>query len=197
MPRRAFHLYQRKRVVNINVNVFVAGLFSIAVAKYPVVVISGIIGHEHKLWISIVAYFIDTVIDIFIYFGLHWIANHWRPLKETHIVDKLTMPTESRTRNFLVDVGKVQAERFALVPIFAIIAISGMWALQHYGSIKPNWAFVIAFIIAMMITRVIHTFWGYRSGTFVDHDRVVAANSSVTDESAIDDVVVDNAEDTN
>jgi len=168
MPKRVFKLYQRKRVININVNVFVAGLFSIAIAKYPVAVISGIIGHEQKLLISFLAYAIDTIIDILIYFGLHWIANHWRPLKESHLVDKVTTPAESKTRNFLVDVGKVQAERIALVPIFALVAISGMWALQHFASTQPKWAFVIAFIVAMLITRIIHTVWGYRSGTFKD-----------------------------
>ena len=171
MPKRAFNLYQRKRVININVNVFLAGILSIALAKYPIMVLSGMIGHEHKLAISIMAYVIDTLIDVSLYFGLHWIANHWRPLKETHLVDKLTTPAESRTKNFLVDVGKVQAERIALVPIFAAIAISGMWALQHFAEFKPNWAFVIAFIVAMIITRVIHTVWGLRSGTFKDHDR--------------------------
>ncbi len=169
MPKRVFKLYQRKRVININVNVFVAGLFSIAIAKYPVAVISGMIGHEQKLLISVLAYAIDTVIDILIYFGLHWIANHWRPLKQSHLVDKVTTPAESRTRNFLLDVGKVQAERIALVPIFALIAISGMWALQHFASTQPKWAFVIAFIVAMLITRIIHTIWGYKTGTFKDN----------------------------
>lgn len=171
MPKRAFQLYQRKRVININVNVFLAGILSIALAKYPIMIFSGMIGHEHKLAISIMAYVIDTLIDVLLYFGLHWIANHWRPLKETHLVDKLTTPADSRTKNFLIDVGKVQAERIALVPIFAAIAISGMWALQHFAGFKPNWAFVIAFIVAMIITRVIHTVWGLRSGTFKDHDR--------------------------
>ena len=168
MPKRAFHFYQRKRVVNINVNVFLAGIFSIALAKYPVLILSELIGHEHKLAISVMAYIIDTVIDVCLYFGLHWIGNHWNPLKETHIVDKLTTPADSRTKNFLVDVGKVQAERIALVPLFAAIAISGMWALQHYAEIKPNWAFVIAFVVAMIITRILHTIWGLRSGTFCD-----------------------------
>ena len=171
MPKRAFHFYQRKRVVNINVNVFLAGILSIAIAKYPIMLLSDVIGHEHKLKLSILAYVIDTTIDVLLYFGLHWIANHWRPLKETHIVDKLTTPADSRTKNFLVDVGKVQAERIALVPIFAAIAISGMWALQHFAELKPNWAFVIAFIVAMIITRIIHTVWGLKSGTFKDHDR--------------------------
>ncbi len=182
MPRRAFKFYQRKRVVNINVNVFVAGLLSIALAKYPVMLVSAMIGHEHKFIISIAAYVIDTTIDVVLYFGLHWIANHWRPLKETHIVDKLTTPAESRTRNFLVDVGKVQAERFALVPIFACIAIGGMWSLQHFASVQPKWAFVIAFIVAMIFTRIIHTIWGYHSGTFKDHDR--APNTGDTQSNA-------------
>ncbi len=171
MPRRLFQFYQRKRVLNINLNVFVAGIASIVIAKYPVALISGMVGHEHKLVISMLAYVIDTVIDVLLYFGLHWMANHWRPLERTHLVDKLTMPAESRTKNFLVDVGKVQAERFALVPIFACIAITGMWALQHFWGFKPNWAFVIAFVAAMIFTRIIHTIWGYHSGTFKDGDR--------------------------
>jgi hypothetical protein len=172
MPTRAFKFYQRKRVVNINVNVFFAGVVSIVIAKLPVAWISAMIGHEHKLIISVVAYGIDTLIDVVLYFGLHWIANHWRPLKESHIIDRVTTPERQRTRKFWVDVGKVQAERFALVPIFAAMAISGTWGLQHFGSIRPDWAFVWAFLVAMVITRVIHTVWGYRSGTFQDDAQV-------------------------
>lgn len=178
MPKRAFHLYQRKRVVNINVNVFVAGLLSIAIAKYPIMLLSEMIGHEHKFKLSVLAYVIDTVIDVGLYFGLHWIANHWRPIKKTKLVNTLTTPEDSRTSNFLVDVAKVQAERFALVPIFALIAMGGMWALQHYSNFKPDWAFVVSFIAAMLVTRVIHTVWGYRSGTFLDHDRAHNAGDS-------------------
>ncbi len=168
MPKRVFHFYQRKRVVNINVNVFLAGLLSIAIAKYPIMLISASVGHEHKFLNSVIAYALDTVIDVFLYFGLHWIANHWKPFKNAHIADKLTTPEDQRSRNFLVDVGKVQAERFALVPIFAIIATGGMYGLQKLFHTQPSWAFVIAFIVAMIITRIIHTVWGYRSGTFRD-----------------------------
>lgn len=172
MPGRAFKLYQRKRVVNINVNVFVAGVVSITLAKYPVMVISGLIGHEHKLLISVLAYVIDTTIDILMYFGLHWIANHWRP---SGSVERAAIENDSvderpvKKRKFWVDVALVQAERIALVPIFALMAISGTWALQHFGKIKPDWAFVWAFLMAMVVTRVLHTIWGYKSGTF--HDR--------------------------
>lgn len=170
MPRRAFRLYQRKRVVNINVNVFVAGVVSIALAKYPVMLISGWIGHEHKLLISVLAYVIDTTIDILMYFGLHWVANHWRPSRvpvSTPVATIDEAPTKQHS--FWVDVALVQAERIALVPIFALMAISGTWAFQHFGQIRPDWAFVWAFLIAMVVTRILHTIWGYKSGTF--HDR--------------------------
>jgi hypothetical protein len=174
MPRRAFQFYQRKRVVNINLNIFVAGLIAIAIAKYPVLLISNFVGHEHKLLISVLAYIVDTSIDIFIYFGLHWIANHWRPNQSPPLEESPTITTDpkigdSKTKKFLIDAGRVQAERFALVPIFAIIAMGGMWAIQHLTTIKPDWAFVFSFIFAMLCTRVIHTIWGYRSGTFRDN----------------------------
>ena len=169
MPKRAFNLYQRKRVVNINLNIFVAGMIAIAIAKYPVMLISDWVGHEHKLLISVLAYLVDTSVDIFIYFGLHWVANHWKPhARQTS--EYIAPSTDgSKAKKFLLDAGKVQAERFALVPIFAAIAMGGMWAIQHLTSIEPDWAFVIAFIVAMLCTRVIHTIWGYRSGTFRDN----------------------------
>ena len=176
MPKRAFHFYQRKRVVNINLNIFVAGLIAIAIAKYPVLLVSNLVGHEHKLLISVLAYLVDTSIDIFIYFGLHWIANHWTP-RAKGLIEPIAPiapePDGSKAKKFLLDAGKVQAERFALVPIFALIAMGGMWALQHLTTMAPDWAFVFSFIFAMCITRIVHTVWGYRSGTFQDYDRRV------------------------
>ena len=169
MPRRAFQIYQRKRIININVNIFIAGLIAIAIAKYPVSVMSGLVGHEHKLIISMLSYLIDTIIDIFVYFGLHWVANQWRPMKKFD-PDTGENADESRIKKFLMDAGKVQAERFALVPIFAVFATGGMWAMQKFMDMEPDWAFVYAFIIAMIITRIVHTVWGYRSGTFRDND---------------------------
>ncbi len=177
MPQRVFKLYQRKRVININVNIFLAGLIAIAIAKYPISVLSAMIGHEHKLVISVFSYALDTVIDVFVYFGLHWIANQWRPMKrldpEPDQAD--TDAHEPKPKKFLMDAGKVQAERFALVPIFAVLATGGMWWLQRQYHVEPGWAFVIAFVFAMLVTRVIHTVWGYRSGTFRDEGRAVGA----------------------
>jgi len=168
MPKRAFKFYQRKRVVNINLNILAAGLLSIAITKFPVMFISNWIGSEHKFWISVIAYVLDTTIDVILYYGLHWLANQWNP--RGNLPKKSDRP---KHRKFLQDATRIQAERMALVPIFMLVAMGGMWALQHYMHVSASWAFVYAFVAAMLCTRVIHTFWGYRSGTFKDHVDVI------------------------
>lgn len=164
MPQRVFQFYQRKRVVNINLNILAAGFIAIAIAKYPVMLIGEWIGPEHKLLISVIAYVLDTVIDVFVYYALHWVANHWNPRGNLPKNQKL-----AKSRKFFHDATRVQAERLALVPIFMLVSMGGMWALQHFHHITHSWAFVYAFVAAMFVTRIAHTLWGYRSGTFKDH----------------------------
>ncbi|MBL4698258.1 MAG: hypothetical protein JKX70_05430 [Phycisphaerales bacterium] len=174
MPKRAFNLYQRKRVININANIFITGLISIAISIYPVKLLSGMIGHEHELLISVLAYIIDTTIDVFIYFGFHWIANHWKPFE-----DKSENSSSSKAMDFLRDAGRVQFERFVLAPLFAFLSISATWALQQFADMDPGWAFALAFIVSMCITRIIHTIWGYRSGLFLDRNPVLSADQAL------------------
>ncbi len=162
MPKRAFKFYQRNRVVNINLNILAAGLLAIVLIKLPVMYISKWIGPEHKLLISVIAYILDTIVDVMVYYGLHWVANHWDPN------NRRDLSKQPKKRRFVHDATRIQAERMALVPIFMLVAIGGMWALQNYFSIGASWALIYAFVSAMLITRVIHTFWGYRSGTFKD-----------------------------
>lgn len=163
MPQRVFKFYQRKRVVNINLNILAAGFIAIALAKLPVMYISVWIGPDHKFLISVIAYAIDTVFDVLVYYALHWIANHWNP--QGHLPKHDDRP---KSRRFMHDATRVQAERMALVPIFMLIAMGGMWALQKFAAITASWAFVYAFASAMIATRILHTLWGYRSGTFRD-----------------------------
>lgn len=162
MPKRVFKLYQRKRVVNINLNILAAGILAIVLIKFPVMFISKWIGPEHKLLISVIAYVLDTIVDVMVYYALHWIANHWDP---NNLKDQSKLP---KKRRFIHDATRIQAERMALVPIFMFVAIGGMWAIQEFFSIGASWALIYAFVSAMLITRIIHTFWGYRSGTFKD-----------------------------
>lgn len=163
MPQRVFKYYQRKRVVNINLNILAAGFLAIALAKLPVMYIGDWIGEEHKLLIAGVAYLVDTVFDVMVYYGLHWVANHWNP--NGHLPQRAERP---KSRRFMHDATRIQAERMALVPIFILIGPGGMWALDRFGGLQHSWAFVIAFAAAIVTTRVIHTAWGLRSGTFRD-----------------------------
>lgn len=163
MPQRVFKWYQRKRIVNINLNILAAGLIAIALAKFPVMWISAWIGEEKKFLISVIAYVLDTTLDVCVYYALHWMANNWNP--HGHLPKHAERP---KKRRFIHDATRVQAERMALVPLFMIVAMGGMWALQKFGGVSASWAFVIAFVSAMLVTRVVHTLWGMRSGTFRD-----------------------------
>ena len=168
MWRRLFQLYQRKRVVNINANVTFAGILAILLAKWPVMLVAEWLGEDRKFWISLAAYFIDMVFDFVVYFTLHWMANHWKPGKPAPI-------DRARLIHFAQDALVVQAERVVLVPLFAVIAIGGMWQLQKHTDITASWAFVVTYLVAILITRVLHTIIGYRTGTFSDrrhHRRV-------------------------
>ncbi|MEM9373775.1 MAG: hypothetical protein AAGA55_09040, partial [Planctomycetota bacterium] len=145
------------------VNVIAAGLLAIALAKFPVAWAAELIGREHKFLISLAAYGIDMVFDLIVYFGLHWIANQWKP-GDPEPVDK------HRVGRFFADALVIQAERLVLVPVFAAIAIGGLWLLQHRTEIGVGWLFVITYTTAILVTRVLHTLMGYRTGSF-DDDR--------------------------
>lgn len=163
MPRRLFQLYQRKRVININANVTVAGLLALVLAIYPVMWIGHVVPEEYRLLRIIIPYFIDMLLDGTVYFVLHWIANHWRP-GQPEPMDR------ARIRRFATDALIVQAERMALVPVFALIALGGLWLHEHHRvlDLEYHWAFFITYLIAILVTRILHTIIGYRTGSFDD-----------------------------
>ncbi|MCL4220511.1 MAG: hypothetical protein KJZ65_03990 [Phycisphaerales bacterium] len=163
MPERVFRLYQRHKLININVNIAAAGLLAILVAKYPVHLadrfIDETLGLGHPLIKSIAAAVIDGVADVVIYYVLHWLANHWRPFGRMHDSDK---PDDDRL--FLRNATLVQFERLALSPIFYGVSIGLMWAVQHFTDIRTSWAFVIAFATGIIVTRILHSIYMVRTG---------------------------------
>jgi hypothetical protein len=160
MPHRLFDLYQRKRIVNINANILMSGLLAVLVAKYPVDVVGRLIGEDHKILITLAAGGIDMVIDVALYYALHWVANHWTPPWKRQ-------PAARPERAFFRDASLIQFERAILSPLYYLIAMGSMLALQHRGWV-PGWAFLTAFASGLLVTRVVHTAWGLRSGLFVD-----------------------------
>lgn len=162
MHRRLFDLYQRKRVLNINANIVASGLLAILIAKYPVYLVGKAIGREHRFLITLAAGAIDMVVDIAIYYALHWIANHWHPSwKKT--------ARRQHKRTFFHDASLIQFERAILSPLYYVIAMGLMYALQRWDVVESHsWAFVIGFATGIVVTRVVHTIWGIRTGRFAD-----------------------------
>lgn len=165
MPDRIFRLYQRKRIVNVNANVTAAALLSIVIGAYPVHLVTAWVGAERELVNSLIAGAIDLSIDVMIYFGLHWIANHWRPLSPKTEADHHDYNKEKRP--FWKDATLVQFERALLSPLYYVVAVGSMWGLQVLG-MHHVWAYVIGFAAAIFVTRILHTLWGLRSGTLRD-----------------------------
>ena len=158
MPKRAFKFYQRHLLVNVNLNIIGAGFLGIAISKFPVLWVTGWIGAEHKLINSVVAAVIDAIADVAIYYALHWVANQWRPIKPAR---EHELPQVGFWRHATL----IQFERLMFTPAFYVIAIGGMWALQHAG-VSASWAFVLAFSAAILVTRLIHTLWCLHTGRF-------------------------------
>ena len=168
MAPRIFRFYQRHRIVNVNLNIIGAGLLAVAISKLPVHWLSVMIGEQHKFINSIVAAVVDGIVDIGLYFVLHWIANHWGPIKH----ERKANARRDEDGELIEDSAKfwreaslVQFERLTLTPVFYLFAIGGMWGLQHYG-IRASWAFVLSFSVGLVVTRVMHTWWALRTGRF-------------------------------
>lgn len=163
MPDRVFQLYQRHKLININVNVAAAGLLAIVVAKYPVHLLDGVItqhvGAGHALLKSVGAAVVDGVADVAIYYVLHWLANHWRPYGRKHAAEN---PDDAR--HFFRNATLVQFERLVLSPVFYGISVGLMWAFQKFGDVRASWAFVIAFCVGIVVTRILHSIYMIQTG---------------------------------
>lgn len=167
MPDRLFRLYQRKRVVNINANVVAAGLLSTLIVAGLLKILTNVVGTTWPTWgYTLFSLGADIVLDVAIFAGLHWIANHWRPLKGKTSRERLQLGAAAPPH--LKDAAHVQLERAVLSPLYYIIAGSGTELLQRAG-MQPGWAVMIAYPLGLLVTRSLHTYWGLRTGSFEDH----------------------------
>jgi len=167
MPGRLFRYYQRSRLVNINTNVIVAGMLALIPTAGMVRLSKVFITTDQKWVYTGISVGADIIADVAIYYALHWVANHWRPLRGRSHHERRKL--EAKPPPFLKDASLVQFERALLSPLYYITAALLMQFVQHQG-VKAYWAVFIAFPTGLMLTRVIHTLWGLRSGTFLDHE---------------------------
>lgn len=160
---RWFRFYQRYRILNVNANIVLAGFLAILVAKWPVQWVSNWIGEGRDVLKVVAAAAIDGIADILIYFVLHWLANHWRPFKSKS--EREAALLEKRRGKFLKHATVIQFERYALFPVFYLVAMGGMYMLMQTG-MREGWAFALGFAAAIFTTRVLHTTYWLKTGRF-------------------------------
>lgn len=169
MPDRLFRLYQRRRVININANIIASGLLSTVIVMGLLWFMKAVIGTSWPTWgytaFSGVA---DLVLDVSMFAALHWVANHWRPMKGRNELEQAELGAPRP--NPVADGARLQLERAIISPLYYIIALAGTQALQEQG-LHPAWAVGIAYPAGLVVTRTIHTIWGLRSGTYTDHHK--------------------------
>jgi hypothetical protein len=161
-------LYAR-RIVNINVNIILAGIF----ALLPLFVVTKVVhavffdnlpSEQLTFWqkkiFGGVTLLTDIVADLACFYALHWLANHWPKRipggKLVHVAGDAAAP------GYFKDATLVQIERMVLSPLLYTIWLLTQFLLMRYG-VAPHWAMVLGFCVATPLIRLIHTLWMLRA----------------------------------
>lgn len=167
MFRRISDLYSR-RIVNVNVNIVLAGLIALGPTLLVVrlaehLLASGVVSPARihvgaKALITGVTFFADLLFDVSTYYLLHWLANHSR---KSHRQERLEVIAEAAVENvpFFRDATKVQVQRMVLSPVLYIVFLGGQFALMTLLQVRPVHATMIGFASGILIARTLHTFW--------------------------------------
>lgn len=170
-------LYSR-RIINVNVNVVVAGVFALLITigvmhlfdRWGFIEhLKGIVPdfsfnlmgkrfelHGQKFVISGLTFIVDLIADVAVYYVLHWLANHM-----PHHKGRPKTTVAYADMSFVRDASLVQFERAILSPLLYVVALGLQNTLLHKGvSLEKSTA--IGFALGIATTRVIHTMWMLR-----------------------------------
>ncbi|MBA4039428.1 MAG: hypothetical protein C0468_03745, partial [Planctomyces sp.] len=156
----------RSKIVNINVNILVASSAAVLLSTIPVHY-SRYLGvpDESKLLIIAIALVADIVLDVSIYYALHWLANHWPRTWKTagRLVVKAAQVSsyEPPPTPFLREATRVQVQRLALSPILYGTYLGATYAFLHGGMDRTH-ASLASWALCVPLTRVLHTLWMLR-----------------------------------
>jgi uncharacterized membrane protein YjjB (DUF3815 family) len=167
MWRAIGRLYQH-RIVNVNVNILVAGVLALAPAVAAAKGTYWLLGtddpeslsHPQRLLIAGVTFVTDVVFDVAIYFVLHWLANHLpqrlkRASGASIVLDAAHVP-------FLRDATVVQLQRAILSPVLYLGWLGTQYALMSHGY-GPGRSTVIGWCVGIIAARTLHTIWMIRA----------------------------------
>ncbi|MBY0311783.1 MAG: hypothetical protein K2W85_06920 [Phycisphaerales bacterium] len=159
-----------RRIVNVNINVVVAGLLALvpvlACVKLTEWALSrGIVDGERlhvsdKVIIGVVTFLSDIIFDVAIYYGLHWLANHAPWLKKTRLRQlEAVADAAVDSSPFFKDATRVQMQRMVLSPLLYVLWIGTQQTLMHAHLMPTSWATVIGFCVGVGVARALHTYW--------------------------------------
>lgn len=184
-------LYAR-RIVNVNVNIVLAGTLAMGLTLIPVYFSRRFT--DHKATIIAVTFISDIVFDVIIYYALHWLANHLPKRKREPGVAIADL-------TFLKDASLVQFERALLAPVYYGVAMSTQYILLHPHQSGPIAAFIrlftgqpadvpavfsreaataTALMFGILSTRVFHTAWMLRQERKRDRAAALKARAGGT-----------------
>ena len=150
-----------KKIININVNIVVAGLLTLGLTLI-VIHLTHYIGIDSKFAILAIKFTCDVVFDVAIYYLLHWVANHRLP---RWVLPKPKNPPGTRLRYFR-DATLVQFERALFSPVYYSVMLTVAYFWLDETSSNREMAAVVGFVTGMLATRSLHTSWMLVSGRF-------------------------------
>jgi hypothetical protein len=154
-----------KRIVNINVNIVVAGLMATILTSFALKAgrhLGVFDDNTHKKLIIAATFVIDMVFDVAIAVGLHWLANHWpagwkRSRKLVDTADGV-IDAAPPAVSFVKDATAIQFQRLVLSPVLYATAFVTQWLMLHEG-VPAEWTVMPSYMAGVVLTRVIHTPW--------------------------------------
>jgi hypothetical protein len=155
-PMEFLGRWYARRIVNVNVNVIVAGMLAMALTLIPVH-LTRHVGINTKWVIVAITLGFDICFDVAIYYLLHWLANHWQAFPWV----KHRKPHRAGM-SFIRDASLVQFERALLGPVYYGVALGIQYATLHHlgnGGDHRELATVVGLGGGLLVTRVIHTAW--------------------------------------
>lgn len=152
MVHRLGKFYSR-RIVNVNVNILLAGAVAIPPTSLVVHLMYHHLDVKNPWLINVITFAADMFFDVATYYGLHWLANHWPGWKREIAKGKEPTPHLS----YFKDATLVQVERIALSPVLWGVVFWVQHMLLHRT--RPEYATAIGLLAGILVTRVMHTMW--------------------------------------
>jgi hypothetical protein len=150
--RNFWEQYITFRVININVNILLAGLISLALAG-PFVRLTTFYLHSDRA-IALFSFVLDGIFDFAAFISLHGAV--YLALKHRKKIE---------SRPFFKDIAEIQSHRIILSVVFFVLAVGGHLFWMHHG-LERTHAFMISYGTALILVRVLHTRYGVNSGLF-------------------------------